>query len=135
MWNWLIAGLATKATIVLYDGSPFSRGAKTLWEMCEQDDWSIFGTSAKYISALEKQKWQTPQEMKLLKLKAILSTGSPLSHESFDYIYNKIKKDVLLGSISGGTDIVSCFMLSCPIRVSLSGPTAGGWPWVGCGHF
>ena len=55
MWNWLIAGLATKATIVLYDGSPFSRGAKTLWEMCEQDDWSIFGTSAKYISALEKQ--------------------------------------------------------------------------------
>ena len=116
MWNWLIAGLATKATIVLYDGSPFSRGAKTLWEMCEQDDWSIFGTSAKYISALEKQKWQTPQEMKLLKLRAILSTGSPLAHESFDYIYNKIKEDVLLGSISGGTDIVSCFMLSCPVR-------------------
>ena len=116
MWNWLIAGLATKATIVLYDGSPFSRGAKTLWEMCEQDDWSIFGTSAKYISALEKQNWQTPQEMKLLKLRAILSTGSPLAHESFDYIYNKIKEDVLLGSISGGTDIVSCFMLSCPVR-------------------
>ena len=99
MWNWLIAGLATKATIVLYDGSPFSRGAKTLWEMCEQDDWSIFGTSAKYISALEKQKWQTPQEMKLLKLRAILSTGSPLAHESFDYIYNKIKEDVLLLSL------------------------------------
>ena len=125
MWNWLIAGLATKATIVLYDGSPFSRGAKTLWEMCEQDDWSIFGTSAKYISALEKQKWQTPQEMKLLKLRAILSTGSPLAHESFDYIYNKIKKDVLLGSISGGTDIVSCFMLSCPVRPVYRGQLQG----------
>ena len=125
MWNWLIAGLATKATIVLYDGSPFSRGAKTLWEMCEQDDWSIFGTSAKYISALEKQKWQTPQEMKLLKLRAILSTGSPLAHESFDYIYNKIKEDVLLGSISGGTDIVSCFMLSCPVRSVYRGQLQG----------
>ena len=125
MWNWLIAGLATKATIVLYDGSPFSRGAKTLWEMCEQDDWSIFGTSAKYISALEKQKWQTLQEMKLLKLKAILSTGSPLAHESFDYIYNNIKEDVLLGSISGGTDIVSCFMLSCPVRSVYRGQLQG----------
>ncbi len=125
MWNWLIAGLATKATIVLYDGSPFSRGPKTLWEMCEQDDWSIFGTSAKYISALEKQKWQTPQEMKLLKLKVILSTGSPLAHESFDYIYSKIKEDVLLGSISGGTDIVSCFMLSCPVRAVFRGQLQG----------
>ena len=125
MWNWLIAGLATKATIVLYDGSPFSRGAKTLWEMCEQDDWSIFGTSAKYISALEKQKWQTPENMNLLKLRAILSTGSPLAHESFDYIYNKIKEDVLLGSISGGTDIVSCFMLSCPVRSVYRGQLQG----------
>ena len=125
MWNWLIAGLATNATIVLYDGSPFSRGAKTLWEMCEQDDWSIFGTSAKYISALEKQKWQTPENMKLLKLRAILSTGSPLAHESFDYIYNKIKEDVLLGSISGGTDIVSCFMLSCPVRSVYRGQLQG----------
>ena len=125
MWNWLIAGLATKATIVLYDGSPFSRGAKTLWEMSEQDDWSIFGTSAKYISALEKQKWQTPENMKLLKLRAILSTGSPLAHESFDYIYNKIKEDVLLGSISGGTDIVSCFMLSCPVRSVYRGQLQG----------
>tara|TARA_E500000331_G_scaffold353072_1_gene403017 strand:+ start:327 stop:2282 length:1956 start_codon:yes stop_codon:yes gene_type:complete len=116
MWNWLIAGLASKATIVLYDGSPFSRGAKTLWEMCEHDDWAIFGTSAKYISALEKQKWQTPQNMKLLKLRAILSTGSPLAHESFDYVYSKLKAEALLGSISGGTDIVSCFMLSCPVR-------------------
>jgi len=125
MWNWLIAGLATKATIVLYDGSPFSKGAKTLWEMCEQDNWSIFGTSAKYISALEKQRWQTPQEMKLLKLRAILSTGSPLSHESFDYVYDKLKNNVLLGSISGGTDIVSCFMLSCPVKAVYRGQLQG----------
>ena len=125
MWNWLIAGLATKATIVLYDGSPFSKGAKTLWEMCEQDNWSIFGTSAKYISALEKQRWQTPQEMKLLKLRAILSTGSPLSHESFDYVYHKLKNNVLLGSISGGTDIVSCFMLSCPVKAVYRGQLQG----------
>ena len=125
MWNWLIAGLATKTAIVLYDGSPFSRGAKTLWEMCEQDDWAIFGTSAKYISALEKQKWQTPENMKLLKLRAILSTGSPLAHESFDYVYNKLKPDILLGSISGGTDIVSCFMLSCPVRAVYRGQLQG----------
>ena len=125
MWNWLIAGLASQATIVLYDGSPFSRGSKTLWEMCEQDDWSIFGTSAKYISALEKQKWQTPETMKLLKLRAILSTGSPLAHESFDYVYNKLKSDILLGSISGGTDIVSCFLLSCPVRPVYRGQLQG----------
>ena len=125
MWNWLIGGLASRATIVLYDGSPFSRGAKTLWEMCEKDDWAIFGTSAKYIAALEKQKWQTPEDMKILKLRAILSTGSPLAHESFDYIYNKLKADVLLGSISGGTDIVSCFMLSCPVRAVYRGQLQG----------
>ena len=125
MWNWLIAGLASQATIVLYDGSPFSRGSKTLWEMCEQDDWSIFGTSAKYISALEKQKWQTPETMKLLKLRAILSTGSPLAHESFDYVYNKLKSDILLGSISGGTDIISCFLLSCPVRPVYRGQLQG----------
>jgi acetoacetyl-CoA synthetase len=125
MWNWLIAGLASQATIVLYEGSPFTRGAKTLWELCEKDDWAIFGTSAKYIAALEKQKWQTPKEMKLLKLRAILSTGSPLVHESFDYVYSKLKEDVLLGSISGGTDIVSCFMLSCPVRSVYRGQLQG----------
>ena len=101
------------------------KSAKTLWEMCEQDNWSIFGTGAKYISALEKQKMANSKEMKLLKLKVILSTGSPLSRESFDYVYHKLKNNVLLGSISGGTDIVSCFMLSCPIRAVYKGQLQG----------
>ena len=116
MWNWLLAALASKATIVTYDGSPFVRGAKTLWDLCEHDDWHVFGTSAKYIAAIEKHNYQPGQSHQLRSLKAILSTGSPLAHESFDYVYTMIKNDLLLGSISGGTDIVSCFCLSCPIR-------------------
>ncbi|MDA8665072.1 acetoacetate--CoA ligase [Litoricolaceae bacterium] len=116
MWNWLLGSLASQATIVTYDGSPFVRGAKTLWTLCEQDDWHVFGTSAKYIAALDKHRYQPAQQHTLTSLKAILSTGSPLAHESFDYVYRDIKDDVLLGSISGGTDIVSCFCLCCPIR-------------------
>ena len=116
MWNWLLGSLASQATIVTYDGSPFVRGAKTLWTLCEQDDWHVFGTSAKYIAALDKHRYQPVQQHTLTSLKAILSTGSPLAHESFDYVYRDIKDDVLLGSISGGTDIVSCFCLCCPIR-------------------
>ena len=116
MWNWLLAALASKATIVTYDGSPFVDGAKTLWELCEQDDWHVFGTSAKYIAAIEKYGYKPSSQHKLASLKAILSTGSPLAHESFEYVYRDIKQDLLLGSISGGTDIVSCFCLSCPIR-------------------
>ena len=116
MWNWLLASLASKATIVTYDGSPFVRGAKTLWELCEQDDWHVFGTSAKFIAAIDKHGYKPSEEHALTSLKAILSTGSPLAHESFEYVYRDIKQDLLLGSISGGTDIVSCFCLSCPIR-------------------
>lgn len=116
MWNWLLAALASKATIVTYDGSPFVDGAKTLWELCEQDDWHVFGTSAKYIAAIEKYGYKPSSQHKLASLKAILSTGSPLAHESFEYVYRDIKQDLLLGSISGGTDIVSCFCLCCPIR-------------------
>ena len=116
MWNWLIGSLASRATIVTYDGSPFAKGAKTLWTLCEQDEWHVFGTSAKYIASIEKLGYQPAQDHKLSSLTAILSTGSPLSHESFKYVYEEIKSDILLGSISGGTDIVSCFCLSCPIR-------------------
>ena len=116
MWNWLLGALASQATIVLYDGSPFAQGPGTLWELCAQDQWAVFGTSAKYLVAVEKQGWETPANLPLDALQAILSTGSPLTHESFDYVYNKIKSDLMLGSISGGTDIVSCFVLSCPIR-------------------
>ncbi len=115
MWNWLIAALASEATIVTYDGSPFARGTKTLWTLCDTDGWHVFGTSAKYIAALEKQGYKPSEAHALPNLKAILSTGSPLSHESFDYVYRDIKSDLLLGSISGGTDIVSCFCLCCPI--------------------
>jgi acetoacetyl-CoA synthetase len=116
MWNWLLGSLASKATIVTYDGSPFVRGAKTLWSLCDQDDWHVFGTSAKYIAALDKNGYLPAKKHSLTSLKTILSTGSPLAHESFDYVYRNIKDDLLLGSISGGTDIVSCFCLSCPIR-------------------
>ncbi len=115
MWNWLVASLASQATVVTYDGSPFARGTKTLWTLCEADGWHVFGTSAKYIAALEKQGYKPSEAHALPHLRAILSTGSPLSHESFDYVYRDIKSDLLLGSISGGTDIVSCFCLCCPI--------------------
>ena len=116
MWNWLLASLASQATIVTYDGSPFVRGAKTLWELCERDDWHVFGTSAKFIAAIDKHDYKPAEKHTLTSLKAILSTGSPLAHESFEYVYRDIKQDLLLGSISGGTDIVSCFCLSCPTR-------------------
>ena len=116
MWNWQIASLASQATVVTFDGSPFAQGAKTLWTLCEQDDWHVFGTSAKYLAAIDKHGYRPGTEHPLTSLKAVLSTGSPLAHESFDFVYRDIKADLLLGSISGGTDIVSCFCLSCPIR-------------------
>lgn len=115
MWNWLVASLASEATVVTYDGSPFARGASTLWELCESDQWQVFGTSAKYIAAIEKHGYCPAKQVDLKPLRALLSTGSPLTHESFEFVYREIKSDVLLGSISGGTDIVSCFCLSCPI--------------------
>ncbi|MBE0507662.1 MAG: acetoacetate--CoA ligase, partial [Marinospirillum sp.] len=116
MWNWLVSGLAVGATLVLFDGSPFAPEPKTLWDMAEREDVTVFGTSAKYIAACEKAGLQPGKTHNLPKLRAILSTGSPLSHESFDYVYRDIKPDLLLASISGGTDIVSCFALGCPIR-------------------
>ncbi len=114
MWNWLVSGLASGATLVLYDGSPFAPKASSLIDMIDEEDISIFGTSAKYISALEKEGIKPRESHKLSRLKAILSTGSPLSHESFRYVYRDVKSDVCLSSISGGTDIVSCFALGNP---------------------
>lgn len=116
MWNWLMSALATGATLVLYDGSPFHPDPGTLWRMADEERISIFGTSAKYISALEKSSFVPIRETSLGALRTILSTGSPLLPEGFDYVYDSIKADVLLASISGGTDIVSCFALGCPIR-------------------
>lgn len=115
MWNWLVSSLSTGATVVLYDGSPFYPSGHCLWQMSDRHNVSIFGTSAKYIAALEKAHIKPMQDYPLTRLKAVLSTGSPLAHESFDYVYRDIKADVCLSSISGGTDIISCFALGNPI--------------------
>lgn len=114
MWNWLVSGLASGATLVLFDGSPFYPDANAMLDIAEQEKISIFGTSAKYIAAIEKAHCLPRESHDLSALKAILSTGSPLSHESFRYVYRDIKDDVCLSSISGGTDIVSCFVLGNP---------------------
>lgn len=115
MWNWLVSSLSTGATVVLYDGSPFYPSGHCLWQMSDRHNVSIFGTSAKYIAALEKAQIKPMQDYPLTALKAVLSTGSPLAHESFDYAYRDIKADICLSSISGGTDIISCFALGNPI--------------------
>ncbi|MBS7660581.1 acetoacetate--CoA ligase [Pseudomonas lalucatii] len=115
MWNWLISGLALGATLVLFDGSPFHPGAERLIDLIDAEDISVFGTSAKYLAALEKAGEKPGSSHRLTRLKAILSTGSPLSHESFEYVYREIKADLCLSSISGGTDIVSCFALGNPV--------------------
>ncbi|GGX79524.1 acetoacetyl-CoA synthetase [Litchfieldella qijiaojingensis] len=116
MWNWLVSGLACGASVVLYDGSPFAPEPAVLWEMAEREGITVFGTSAKYIAACEKEGLAPGKRFDLSRLRAVLSTGSALAHESFDYVYREIKDDLLLASISGGTDIVSCFALGCPIR-------------------
>jgi acetoacetyl-CoA synthetase len=115
MWNWLVSSLALGATVVLYDGSPFAPKPDVLWDIAEKEGVSIFGTSAKYIAALEKAGCKPGESHDLGALKALLSTGSPLAHEGFDYVYRDIKADLCLSSISGGTDIISCFALGCPI--------------------
>ena len=116
MWNWLVSALATGATVVLYDGSPFHPDAAALWRLLGEERVSVFGTSAKYLSALEKRGFEAHEVADVSSLKTLLSTGSPLLPEGFDYVYRGIKADVQLSSISGGTDIVSCFALGCPTR-------------------
>ena len=115
MWNWLVSGLATGATLVLYDGNPFYPGPEALWQMAEDEGITVFGTSAKYLAALEKAGYAPGARHDLGALRTVLSTGSPLMPASFDYVYRDIKADVQLASIAGGTDIVSCFTLGCPI--------------------
>jgi acetoacetyl-CoA synthetase len=116
MWNWLVSALATGATVVLYDGSPFYPMPTALWTLAHEERITIFGTSAKYLSALEKHNLQASDYLDLSGLRTLLSTGSPLLPEGFDFVYQSIKSDVQLASISGGTDIVSCFALGCPTR-------------------
>lgn len=115
MWNWLVSGLAHGATLVLFDGSPFAPKPEFLWDVADEEGISVFGTSAKYLAALEKAGVKPRESHQLEKLRSILTTGSVLPPESFDYVYRDIKSDVCLSSISGGTDIVSCFALGCPI--------------------
>jgi acetoacetyl-CoA synthetase len=114
MWNWLVSGLATGATLVLYDGSPFYPDARRLWELASRERVNAFGISAKFIDSAAKAGVSPCQEFDLSSLRTILSTGSPLSEDGFDYVYREVASDVHLASISGGTDIVSCFVLGCP---------------------
>ncbi|GAA0617492.1 acetoacetate--CoA ligase [Halomonas beimenensis] len=116
MWNWLVSGLASGATLVLFDGAPFAPGPEALWAMAEREGVTVFGTSARYLAACEKEGLRPGRDHDLSPLRTVLSTGSALTHESFDYVYRDIKADLLLASISGGTDIVACFALGCPIR-------------------
>ncbi|NHM26549.1 acetoacetate--CoA ligase [Desulfofundulus sp. TPOSR] len=115
MWNWLVSSLAVGATVLLFDGSPFYPEAGALWKLAQDEGITVFGTSAKYLASLEKAGVKPGKSYNLSKLKAILSTGSPLPVESFEYVYRDIKEDVCLSSISGGTDIISCFALGNPI--------------------
>ena len=115
MWNWLVSSLAIGSTIVLYDGSPFYPNGTTLLKMAERIGVTVFGTSAKYISALEMENIIPKDISTFPTLRCILSTGSPLVEENYDYIYNEWKKDIQLCSISGGTDIISCFALGNPM--------------------
>ena len=113
MWNWLVAALGAGATLLLYDGSPFVRN-EILFDYADAEGMTLFGTSAKYIDALAKSGCQPRQSHQLTQLRTLTSTGSPLSQEGFDFVYQSIKPELQLASISGGTDIVSCFVLGSP---------------------
>ncbi|NRB38842.1 MAG: acetoacetate--CoA ligase [Pseudomonadales bacterium] len=125
MWNWLVSALASGATLMLYDGHPLYPDANVLWHYAEQHHCSLFGCSAKYLLALEKAGFEAKKKHKLDKLKMICSTGSVLPPESFDYIYTSIKNDICLASISGGSDICSCFVLGNIISPVYRGQTQG----------
>lgn len=129
MWNWLMTVLASNATIVIYDGSPFFPSPDVLWEFTSRHRVTLFGTAAKYIDALKTHCYSVKDQFDLSSLRTLTSTGSPLVHESFDYIYQHVKEDLHVASISGGTDIVSCFVIGNPIspvyRGEIQGPGLG----------
>jgi acetoacetyl-CoA synthetase len=114
MWNWLVSGLASEATLCLYDGSPFAPVPEVLFDYAQQEKINVFGTSAKYIDAASKAGLEPVKTHDLSSMRLLTSTGSPLAPESFEYVYRSIKEGVHLASISGGTDIVSCFVLGDP---------------------
>jgi len=115
MWNWLVTSLASDATLALYDGAPLSPDPGILWRFAERERVAVFGTSAKYLAALEKSGYVPAEHHALPELRSILSTGSPLAPSSFDFVYAHVKRDVQLASISGGTDLISCFALGNPL--------------------
>jgi acetoacetyl-CoA synthetase len=129
MWNWLVSGLASGATLLLYDGSPFHPSGNILWDYAQEERCTHFGTSAKYIDAMKKAELAPTRTHDLSSLGVMLSTGSPLAPESFDYVYEAIKPDLHLASISGGTDICGCFVLGIPTRPvwrgEIQGPALG----------
>ena len=114
MWNWLATGLASGATLVLYDGSPFHPNPERLWDLANRESVNVFGISAKFIDSSAKSGAPPGEDFDLSSIRTILSTGSPLSADAFDFVYDKVSSDVHLASISGGTDIVSCFVLGNP---------------------
>lgn len=115
MWNWLVSGLAANATLILYDGSPFMGRGNILFDFAAADDVTHFGAGAKFYESLAKIKVHPGKTHKLSELKSVMSTGSPLSSEGFQYIYHHIKQDICLASISGGTDIIGCFVGGVPV--------------------
>lgn len=125
MWNWLVTGLASGATLCLYDGSPFAPDGTVLFDYAEQEGFAVLGTSAKYIDAVRKAGLEPGKTHDLSALRLVTSTGSPLSPEGFSFIYDGIKSDVQLASISGGTDIVSCFVLGNPVKPVWKGEIQG----------
>ncbi|MBI5706680.1 MAG: acetoacetate--CoA ligase [Armatimonadetes bacterium] len=114
MWNWLTSALASEAVLILYDGSPFFPDGNVLFSLADAESMTLFGTSAKYIASVEKAGLKPMETHDLSSVRTMTSTGSPLAPESFEYVYRAIKRDIHLASISGGTDIVSCFMLGNP---------------------
>jgi acetoacetyl-CoA synthetase len=125
MWNWLVSALAVGATVVLYDGNPLHPDAAALWRMAEEEEITVFGTSAGYIGALQNMGARIGERFKLPALRTILSTGSPLTEENFEYVYASIKQDLQLASISGGSDLNGCFALGNPLAPVFAGELQG----------
>jgi acetoacetyl-CoA synthetase len=125
MWNWLVSGIASGATLLLYDGSPFHPSGNILFDYADAEGMTLFGTSAKYIDALRKAELRPKDTHSLKTVRTMTSTGSPLAQEGFDYVYDAIKSDIHLASISGGTDICGCFVLGDPTRPVWRGEIQG----------
>jgi acetoacetyl-CoA synthetase len=125
MWNWLVSALASGATIVLYDGAPLSPDPGVLWRIAERERIAVFGTSARYLASLEKSGYEPRAQFELAALRSVLSTGSPLAPSGFDFVYRGIKPDLQLASMSGGTDLISCFALGNPLLPVYRGELQG----------